>query len=88
MHLDSTTVVNPQEPGLGLWNFTDLLDSGLHDGYSERGSKKLNPEFSRTNGGGSTSVISTCCIELEMSFTENGMLHRQDKCGENETPSS
>lgn len=43
--------------------------------HSERASKNPNPEFSRINGGGSTSATSTCCIDLEMSSTENGMLH-------------
>lgn len=43
-------------------------------GHSGRGSRNPNPEFSRISGGGSTSAISTCCIDLEMSSTENGML--------------
>lgn len=46
-----------------------------HQHHSERGSKNPNPECSRIKGGGSMSVISTCCIVLEMSSTENGMLH-------------
>lgn len=45
-----------------------------HQHHSERGSKNPNPECSRIKGGGSMSVISTCCIVLEMSSTENGML--------------
>lgn len=46
-----------------------------YDHHSERGSKNPKPEFSRINGGGSTSAMSTFCIDLEMSSTENGMLH-------------
>lgn len=43
--------------------------------------KKPKPEFSRIRGGGSTSDISICCIDLEMSSTENGMLHGTNKEG-------
>lgn len=44
--------------------------------HSGRGSKNPKPEFSRSNGGGSMSAISTCCIDLEMSSTVNGMLYK------------
>lgn len=44
------------------------------DHHSERWCKKTNPEFSRINGGGSISARSTCCIDLDMSSTEKGML--------------
>lgn len=46
-----------------------------HGHHSERWSKNTKPEFSRINDGGSTSV-STCFIDLEMSSTVKGMLHR------------
>lgn len=42
--------------------------------HSGRGSRNPNPEFSRINGGGSMSTMSTCFIDLEMSSTVNGML--------------
>lgn len=50
-----------------------------YEHHSERASKNPNPEFSRINGGGSTSATSTCWIDLEMSSTENGMLHPKFK---------
>jgi hypothetical protein len=43
--------------------------------YSGGGNKNTKPEFSRINGGGSMSDMSICCIDLDMSSTENGMLH-------------
>lgn len=42
--------------------------------YSERGNKKLKPEFSRIRGGGSMSEISICSIDFDKSSTENGIL--------------
>lgn len=51
-----------------------------HDYHSERGSKNPKPEFSRIIDGGSTSAMSTCCRDLEMSSTVNGMLHWYMKC--------
>jgi hypothetical protein len=45
---------------------------------SGRGNKKLKPEFSRINGGGSISDISICSFDFDMSSTENGML--QSRC--------
>lgn len=45
-----------------------------YEHHSERGSKNPKLEFSRINSGGSMSAISTCCIDLEMSSTVNGML--------------
>lgn len=50
--------------------------------YSERASKNPNPEFSRINGGGSTSATSTCCMDFEMSSTENGILRTYQKVKE------
>lgn len=44
---------------------------------SERGSKKLKPEFSRIRGGGSMSDMSICSIDFDMSSTENGMLQKE-----------
>lgn len=43
--------------------------------HSRRGSRNPKPEFSRINGGGSTSAMSTCRNDLEMSSTVNGILH-------------
>lgn len=44
-----------------------------------RGNKKLNPEFSWINEGGSMSAISICSIDLDMSSTENGMLQQKNE---------
>jgi hypothetical protein len=44
-------------------------------GYSFLCNKNAKPEFSRTKGGGSRSPISISVIDLEISSTENGMLH-------------
>lgn len=41
---------------------------------SDWGNRNTKPEFSRIRGGGSTSEISTCSMDLEKSSTENGML--------------
>lgn len=69
-----------------LWSYANIHQSpcwvifGNHH-QLERWCKNTNAEFSRINGGGSTSAMSTCWIDLEMSSTENGMLHhnlRQD----------
>lgn len=46
--------------------------------YSERGNKKLKPEFSRIRGGGSMSEISICSIDFDKSSTENGILQDQE----------
>lgn len=43
--------------------------------HSVRGSKNPKPEFSRITAGGSTSAMSTCCNDLEMSSTVKGMLY-------------
>jgi len=42
--------------------------------YSGGGNKNTKPEFSRINGGGSMSDMSICCMDLDMSSTENGIL--------------
>ena len=52
-----------------------LFRSGHYALYSGGGNKNTKPEFSRMSGGGSMSEMSICCIDLDMSSTENGMLH-------------
>lgn len=49
----------------------------------ERGSKKLNPEFSRISAGGSISEMSIGSIDLDMSSTENGMQQPTIKSDQN-----
>lgn len=46
---------------------------------SGRGNKKLKPEFSRINGGGSISDISICSFDFDMSSTENGILQMKSQ---------
>lgn len=58
----------------------ETMQKGVWD-YLACCNKNTNPEFSRIRGGGSTSDISICCIDFEMSSTENGMLHWTKKAG-------
>lgn len=41
----------------------------------EPGNENAKPEFSLMSGGGSTSEMSVCSIDFDVSPTENGILH-------------
>lgn len=67
--------LNPHRPHLsGPAHSMPKSCSDHHALYSGGGNKNTNPEFSRMSGGGSMSEMSICCIDFDMSSTENGML--------------
>lgn len=55
---------------------TKKLETDARFFYSVRGNKKVKPEFSRITGGGSTSEMTICSIDLDMSSTEKGILQQ------------